>query len=183
MCEENDFFQQFEWRPLLEVARSTSVVPKTSGVYCLKCNKPGKLSELEAIASYRKSPYVKALRDHERAKRDFLEGVGIPPREEDADSSYIVIVNRLDRLLKVDLASGKACPVLYLGETNNLSRRLDELLHGGHTANHPVWALLLAGWPIDYGWYGVKSFKQTESQVKRDFKDRHEGQLPPLVER
>jgi len=94
------------------------------------------------------------------------------------------VLSRTDRLNKI-----AKCPVIYIGSAgtrkkskNTLQGRYKELA-SRHTAMLPIWALIYSGWKLDYGWKEEEDPLKAESLLKQEYKKKHEGRLPALVDR
>ena len=95
------------------------------------------------------------------------------------------LCSRLNRLSKIG-----DCPTIYIGSAgthpgskNTLHGRYLELA-ARHTAQYPIWALLSAGWELQYGWMVVDDHPGTaEEALKGRYRKAHGGNLPALVSR
>jgi len=92
------------------------------------------------------------------------------------------VMNRIKRLEKIS-----SCPTIYIGSAgtrrtskNTRKHRYDELTNR-HTIMYPVWALLYAGWKLDYGWKCSGDPSAEEKEYKRKYRDSHHGKDPALV--
>ena len=92
--------------------------------------------------------------------------------------------SRLNRLTRIG-----ACNTIYIGSAgtytnskNTLRGRYNEFA-GRHTIMFPLWALLLNGWQLDYGWKTADTASILEAQIKTLYRQQHNGHLPALVQR
>ena len=183
VCEDSQFVGKFEWRALLEVAREPAVVSKEPGIYSLRVKQQG-LADVDLIISrYLKTPYMEGVKRQDSAIAGLYALMSLPPSEMTnrmwSPDDFGKAQRRLKRLRK--LSGEWRCPILYLGCTNNLNRRFDELVWGGHTANHAVWPLLVANWELEYGSFQTGSYEDDEKRLKDIYKKQHGGTLPPLM--
>ena len=187
MCQDDTFAQRFAWEPLMKVAKTPSfLVPKEGGVYSVRVKKHGIKDAGLMIRRFLNTNYMKALKEKDRASVELYETMDLP-RSDVSQRMYNPdefgkAKRRLERLQELSLSGEDSCPILYLGCTNNLYRRLDELLWGGHTANHAVWPLLVAKWELDYGWHQSTAYRDDETSLKELYRRQHSGSLPPLME-
>jgi hypothetical protein len=72
------------------------------------------------------------------------------------------------------------CSLLYIGKASSLARRLGELAWA-HPALWPVAALLMFGWKLEYGWLEDAAPLAKEKELKKVYRNRHDGRLPALV--
>lgn len=92
--------------------------------------------------------------------------------------------SRLNRLQSIS-----ACDVIYIGSAGTYSGSKHTLagrykdFAGRHTIMFPLWALLLHGWQLDYGWKAADAADQFESQLKAAYRQQHHEHLPALVHR
>jgi len=138
----------------------TAKPPKEKGIYVLKVNRKGK-------------PIGEIV---EQAKR-FVEQLNWPMVGD-------FIRRRIMRLEKIE-----QCPVIYIGSAGakkpnrgNLSGRYN-MFAGRHTAMYPICALLYLDWDLEYGWIQDEHPDEAEKKLKQKYQERHEGKLPPLVDR
>ena len=92
--------------------------------------------------------------------------------------------SRLNRLQNIG-----ACNTIYIGSGGThsdskytLAGRYKDFA-GRHTIMFPLWALLLHGWQLDYGWKAVDGAKQFEAHLKSAYRQQHHEHLPALVVR
>ena len=92
--------------------------------------------------------------------------------------------SRLNRLQKIG-----TCNTIYIGSAgtytnskNTLRNRYNEFA-GRHTIMFPLWALLLHGWQLDYGWKAVDGASQFEAHLKSAYRQHHHEHLPALIVR
>lgn len=65
-----------------------------------------------------------------------------------------------------------------------VKRRMQELLSfDEHTVNHPLWALLNGGWKFNTSYRHASSEKGAEARLRRNYRAKHGGELPPLMRR
>jgi len=151
----DDLYTEFEFQDL----RSASP-PKKRGVYVIRVNKKGRcVTEIVEQVE----PLVKSLN---------WEVVG----------RYIG--DRISRLKEIN-----QCPIIYIGSAgphqnskNTLKLRYQEF-SGRHTATYPIWALLYFGWELELGWKEEHNPGNAETQLKQEYKQRHNNKLPALVKR
>ena len=184
MCKDTTLLiSLFDWHGLRDVARDFSLAPKKAGVYSVKVRQEGDNEGLNIIAKFMRTPYYKALKQLDEATKQLFTEMVLPSAwvDKTTNSMHKQALGRLMRLESIG-KSGQ-CPIVYIGSSNNLRRRLDELAYGGHTANAPIWALMLDNWQLDWGWYENVSYKQEEERLKGIFRNEHDGTLPLLMER
>lgn len=189
MCTPADF-PCFRWGPLTKLAEAgfRPDVPKAPGVYCLWVRQPEDTDMRRLIKHYKKTDVFKAIEALCTASEQLFRSARLAKNYGWKDYNSMIgidtVLARLDRLTRVQVSGAAvACPTLYLGSANDLRRRLDELAFGGHTANHAVWALLVHGWELDIGWKPAGDYRVEERTLKTQYKSRHGGLLPPLVDR
>jgi hypothetical protein len=176
------------WEPFQSAAnvgeRGFGKIPSEAGVYCLRAARVGEADPNKIIEKYRQSPLYKALEslgdssDHFFASCGLGQGWGWKGYASDADL-------RLSRLLSIpfDTRGELACPILYIGCTKSLYRRMQDLMWLEHTVNHPLWALLYAEWTLELAFRLAQDHKQEECRLKQDYSETHGGSLPPLMDR
>jgi hypothetical protein len=93
-------------------------------------------------------------------------------------------LDRISRLEKIN-----RCPIIYIGSAgthqnskNTLKQRYQEF-PGRHTATYPIGALLYFGWELELGWREEDNPGDVEKQLKRQYEQRHNNELPALVKR
>jgi hypothetical protein len=91
------------------------------------------------------------------------------------------LVERI-RDIRVNANGLLACPVLYIGRSKTMNRRVRELLYLAHPANHPLWALLYSGWKLELAFRDADDPGKEENRLKSAYKKAH-GRLAPLMER
>lgn len=183
MCNDDSLIRLFEWRPLEDVARNFAPVPKKAGVYCIKVHQEGDNEGLNVIARFMRTSYYHALKQLDETTKQLFTEMALPADwiEKPSNSGH---KHALDRLMRLEsVRKGDQCRILYIGSSNNLERRLDQLVYGGHTANAPIWALMLDKWRLDWGWYLNNSYKKEESRLAVIYRNEHSRSLPPLMER
>lgn len=72
------------------------------------------------------------------------------------------------------------CPILYIGCTGSLKRRLRDLMWWAHPFNHGLWALLVSGWQIEAAVRVEADFARIETELKDTYTQEH-GKLPPFM--
>jgi hypothetical protein len=94
------------------------------------------------------------------------------------------VMSRIGRLVRIG-----SCSVIYIGSAgtqrgskNTLKHRHAEL-SSRHTAMYPIWALLCAGWKLEYGWKICENPSFEEKRVKERYGNLHQGKTPALVEK
>jgi hypothetical protein len=91
----------------------------------------------------------------------------------------------LDRIHRIHNIS--ECLFIYIGSagTNAISKHTlagrYQDFKKRHTVQYPIWALLYFGWELQYGWKMFENPAETESQLKEQYRARHQGKLPALV--
>lgn len=175
------------WLPWADVAQeeeSFSRIPERSGVYVLRTSQAGISDMTEVKRRFMNSPFMKSQARTDAASDAFFAHVGLG--EGRGWTLASLYSQRLERLDRIELKAGKpTCPIIYIGRANDLRRRMRELAFGGHTANSPFWALLLAGWEFDVGFQLMRKKAETaeEARLKSVFARSHTAKLPPLVQR
>ena len=182
-CCHGSFPRKFQWSLLSEQAkagfRSIANVP---GVYAVRVSSIGETDIDRVEASYLQSRFIKSIQERDAASLELFRYTSLA--QDWGWNEYEVACNRIKRIHRIEfISSGLACPVLYLGSSNNLRRRLDELAYGGHTANHAIWALMYGKWQLEIGWMGAPLYRDGEAAYKKVYIQWHDGKLPPLVER
>ena len=133
---------------------------------------------------YVSSDFFAALSKSDVASEKFFAELGFGDDWGYFNRAYAL--KRLGRLKRLQIAGDRlVCPVIYIGCANNLRRRMVELAWHGHTANHPVWALLYAKWEFEVGLMATEQGTQqpTERQLKELYMRHHADRLPALVDR
>ncbi len=174
------------WTPFQEAAwdggQLFGTIPRKPGVYCLRALRIGENDQSAAIAKYLKSPLFAALRAMGNASEKlfndcgFGEGWGWKWYAKEAR-------DRLDSMKTIVVGSGGdlPCPILYIGCSSSLWHRIKQLMEIGHVANHPLWAQLDSGWPIDLAVRVTSNFKEAEGRLKNAFRKAHGGELAPMM--
>lgn len=103
-----------------------------------------------------------------------------------AQLNWPVVGNKIQSRIS-RLANISDCPIIYIGSAgtragsdNTLKGRYEEF-SGRHTAMYPVWALLLFGWQLEYGWWVVDEPARIEAELKLKYRAQHNSKLPALV--
>lgn len=133
---------------------------------------------------YVTSAFFAALSESDVASERFFAELGFGEDWGYFNKKYAL--KRLMRLKRLQIKGDRlVCPVIYIGCANNLRRRMVELAWHGHTANHPVWALLYAKWELEVGLLATERGmqQQTERQLKGLYMQHHADQLPAFVDR
>jgi len=176
------------WHPFSAAAQTGKygfeAVPPSPGIYSLRVRMVGTANMRAVQQQYIESEFYRALLAADAASEKFFAGLEFGDGWGYRNESYAT--DRLARLDRVKVVKGKlACPVIYIGASNNLRRRMIELAHVGHTINHPLWALLHAGWKIDVGVRETDHGEERpeEQRMMQQYAQAHDDQLPALVER
>jgi len=150
-----ELFSKFQFQNL-----PAAQPPNKKGVYAIRVNRRGKAS-CEIVAQ------VKQLVD----KLGWSQVGGFILRR----------VRRLERIGE--------CAIIYIGSAgtrqdskNTLSERYKEF-SGRHTAMYPIWALVYFGWKLEFGWIEEENAGRAETEIKEQYKQKHHGRLPALVQR
>jgi hypothetical protein len=92
--------------------------------------------------------------------------------------------SRIDRIARIS-----DCATLYIGSAgtytdskNTLRGRYSEFA-GRHTIMFPLWALLMCGWELEYGWKATEAASEEEVRLKTYYRHLHQNRLPALVHR
>lgn len=165
------------WKPVTDISANLTLIQNKPGVYVLRVFGKGHQYSDELQQNY----IAEVTQLHEHKKRLFSKfGLIWTP-----DSDRTFIERRLERLSRIKDGSEGSCRIIYIGSSNNLRQRLEQLLckEDRHTIEHPVRALLLNGWLIECTWKVTPKYLEEEKQLKIVFKMEHSGALPPLVNR
>lgn len=189
MCDGHVLAQYFtSWVDLKEAANRTDrgfgALAAASGVYCLRARRAPVTNVAALVSEYQKSPIFTALRCLDSSSGVFFNNIGLGLGWEWGYSNHAN--ERLARLeqIRTDEGGCLLCPILYVGCSKSLYRRLHELLWLRHTINHPLWALLHSGWEFDLGYaLGDGRHLVEEARIKAAYRARHGGQLPALMAR
>lgn len=189
MCSGNLFNNDIKvWRDFREAAASGEhgfeEAPTRAGVYVLRVRSTTSTDLVKIIRAFDSSRFMqKATALDEETERFFgALGFGVGWGWKYAELSR----ERLERVSRIPMKGGELmCPIIYVGKANSLWRRMTELAMGGHTANAPVWALLMAGWQIDVGFATTRKKAETaeERRLKDIYREHHKNVLPPFVQR
>jgi|SRR6218665_391035 len=189
MCNGKILSAEFNhWIPFTDAVQHEngpfSEVPTGSGVYTLRVSKIGTPDLTRVKSDFLDSAFMKARSRMDKVSGELFAELGLGKEQAWTDTDYYV--RRLARVDRIAMnRRGIACPIVYIGRANNLWRRMKELAFGGHTANAPFWALLMSGWKFDLGFHKArpKAEVHVEAHLKELFRELHEDNLPPLVER
>jgi len=148
----------FEGFTFDEISRAQP--PNKKGVYCIKIQKRGtSTDEIEKnIGSYISNLHWEMVQEY--------------------------LLDRVHRIHNIS-----ECPIIYIGSagTNAMSKHTlagrYQDFKKRHTVQYPIWALLYFGWELQYGWKISDNPAETESQLKEQYRTRHNGKLPALVSR
>ncbi len=163
--------------------RAFGAIPFEPGLYCLRVHEVGEKEPEAIIAAYRQSPQYRAFQQLARVSNQFFEECGFGAnwgweyyaKGPDAELAKL-------RRLVVNARGQLDCPILYIGRSNLLNRRAQELMYWAHPFNHSLWALLYSKWSIELAFRLVADPKEAEQQVKNAYRDEH-GSLPPFMAR
>jgi hypothetical protein len=188
-CDCASVFEHIEnWEPFGSAAASGENgfdnVPERSGTYVLRVRKVGETDVDRIRQAFLDSKFMVHLKLSDEGSEELFKSAGMGTGWGRSDSTYWT--ERLDRLKNLEIKNEiLACPIIYIGKSNNLWRRMVELANGGHTANSPVWALLYSGWELELGFAVGRKKAETEEEarLKSEYAGIHDGALPPLVQR
>ena len=161
-CVCDEVFKDFQWGDLKKLGRRE--LPMSRGVYVLRLvvdesEEPSDLYQRVDAA------YARALELLEKSGWRELKGY---------------FGKRVKRIKNIDPVK---CPVIYIGATGrgsgNLRSRFQNLAGLRHTIFYPVFALLLAGWDIDFGWMEFEDAFSLENQLMTRYKAVHKD-IPAL---
>lgn len=176
------------WVPFCDAANASpngfGNVPREPGVYCIRVSCVGETEPSKIIENYHQSPLYKALLTLRESTEHFFESCGL--RQGWGWGGYVEDAeNRLRRIEQLTInAQGKPnCPILYLGCSKSLHRRMHELMYLEHTVNHPLWALLFSGWVLDLAFRTAQNHMEAESSLKEAYRAAHGDTLPLLMDR
>jgi hypothetical protein len=159
-------------------------IPKKPGVYCLRAQRMGKYNPTKTIARYLESPLFAALQAMGDASEKLFNdsGLGTGWGWKWYANEAKQYMSGLDRIA-VSTDGVLPCPILYIGRSSSLWHRVMQLMGIGHVANHPLWALLHSGWPIELAVRVVTDFKEEEHRLKLAYCNGHDGELAPLMKK
>ncbi len=160
-----------------------SNIPQEPGVYCLRALRMGEFDLATTIARYLESPLFDAVKAMGVASEKLFHDLGVGDGwgwkwyAKDAkkiEAMKTIMVNS-DRVL--------SCPTLYIGCSTSLWDRISGLMEIRHVANHALWAFLHSGWPIELAFRVVTDCKGEEKRLKQAYRNQHDGQLAPFMNR
>ncbi|MFY0567818.1 hypothetical protein ACN28E_28865 [Archangium lansingense] len=189
MCDSKKISAEIsDWFSFTSVAqigkKGFGPVPAEPGVYVLRVAAIGAVDPTLIKETYLKSDFMQVRTKLDKESEAFFKNLGLGEGWGTRIESYSR--QRLERLTRLELNNGVlGCPVIYIGKANSLRRRMEELACAGHTANDPVWALLLSNWQLEIGIRTVSRGleKSEEERLKDIYRTYHGGRLPALVDR
>jgi hypothetical protein len=177
-----------DWQPFIEAAnvgnRGFGAIPTQPGVYCIRAAHVGEVDLPKILENYRRSPIYQALGTLGGSSESFFQECGFGSGW--GWRGYITEADgRLSRIgsLRFTPSGELVCPILYIGCSGSLQGRLQQLMWLEHTANHPIWALLFSKWGLEFAYRVAEDQKSDETALKLEYCQRHEGRLPPLMDR
>ncbi len=157
-------------------------IPWEGGVYCLRVEQVGDPDPEHVIDGYWSSRIGQAFKDLDRESEEMFAGVGMGRGWGWQFGKFAD--NRLERVKNVVSVGGRlACPIVYIGCTKSLRQRMRHLLLIEHTVNHPLWALLVAGWSLALGTRACPAHRDEETRLKNLYRSTHADALPALMDR
>ncbi len=154
MCDGGQFFPDSPWELFAPLAKARFPgVRSEPGVYGLRVKAPGEVNLEEVIARYKWTRFFTAMKELEISSGELFKDTGLADNYHWKKFSATIgsekAEARFDRIRKIKIHDRELpCRVPYIGSSSDLRRRFNELAYGGHTANHPIWALLLAKWEL-----------------------------------
>jgi hypothetical protein len=158
-------------------------ISREAGVYCLRATQVGEKDMAKLAENYKQSPLYAAFQMmHKGSETFFGDGCKLGP-----GWGWTWYANyadkRLGRLRNIPLdEQGRlGCPILYIGCSKSLRKRMGELMDLEHTANHLVWTLLSGDWGLEIAVRATQDYKAEERALKEAYRAAHNGKLPPLM--
>lgn len=143
-------------------------------------------AELPNNEKNKKGVYVIRVKRRDKPVKEIVEQIKQFVRKINWKSAEDFILSRIKRLEMIN-----QCPIIYIGSAGErakgkpskvtLNKRRKQLSKR-HTASYPIFALIYLGWELEFLWKEEVSPRDTEEQLKREYKEAHNGKLPALVE-
>jgi len=156
-------------------------IARKAGVYCIRVSRVGETRPSEIVKKYQQSPLYNALKSLVRSSDEFFESYGFGKgwgwtwyaTDVDKDLSKIESISTNER-------GDLDCPILYIGCSRSLPKRVYEMMYLAHVVNHPLWALLCSEWNLEIASRSAQDYKEEERRLKDAYRAVH-GRLPPLM--
>jgi hypothetical protein len=174
-----------DWRRFQEAAndgdKGFGQIPRKAGIYCIRAARVGETNASKIIETYKQSPLYRAFATLFEFSDLFFDSCGFDrgwgwkwyTTDADRDVSKIESIS-------IDAQGNLDCPILYIGCSKSLPRRMREMMYLGHTVNHPLWPLLCSGWVLEIASRPMEDCKGEEHRLKDAYRAGH-GRLPPLM--
>lgn len=186
-CHKSDALGFTGWKSFQEAAgageNGFDKIPHQPGVYCLRVAAVGEKDPERIISRFLKSPMYEAfLAMADRSEKFFLKcgfrkGWGWNAYQSGP-------TKELAGVRALSISEGKIdCPVLYIGRSSSLNRRMSNLMEWAHPFNHPLWALLYSGWQIHLAVRSVDDYGGEEKRLKEQYRAGHKQELPLFMKR
>jgi hypothetical protein len=163
--------------------RGFGSIPADPGVYCIRAARCGETNPDKIIEAYRGSPLYAAFCRMGDASEDFFQRCHLGT--EWGWKWYATYADeRLKRIRSITYDDGGqlTCLILYIGCSKSLQSRMRQLMDLEHTLNHPLWALLYSEWKLELAVQVADGYKGEEARLKQEYRNAHQGRLPPLMQ-
>src|SRR5581483_9985580 len=166
-CHSATVYELEDWCSFQSVANEVNEknlgfrnVPHEKGIYCLRVKEVGEQDVKQILSSFRQSPVYEAYKEMTIASKKlsklseefFLRCLSAPGwgwETHDSTKELEDFLNEMCEKLPVNPDGEVICPILYFGCSDNLKRRMWDLMDGKHPLSVALWALLYSHWKIE----------------------------------